>query len=346
MYWIDTTPQIHKVIDAFCRPRPPNPRKLAKVKALNFVVDIIEGNVYFLPPSCGQACHSLALNSSKAAAVENFFLDEFVIHDIGALCVCFVCVCRPDGWLSVVGLRLPPLLSLGSQWHLHLHWWAALVLDRPTYPRLSMLRLLNFRTIAHRYVKFAPQRPHSRLSLSLFAMPGHMSDLLLVERDLVTSLKDYIRAEEDKLERIKRWGSVASWVCGQIETEAHSSQTMKQGPHVLHTITPVTVCGVSLCVVCRQNSAHCGVLCAGGPTGWTSCQRRPPGTPRVSLDTQLMPSNWSRDSIQSGWSLRTWFSQTCQMVHTHRLTHAYTQKILKPPTHELTELPCLFDGCF
>lgn len=31
-----------------------------------------------------------------------------------------------------------------------------------------------------------------------------MSDLLLVERDLVTSLQDYIRAEETKLEQIKQ----------------------------------------------------------------------------------------------------------------------------------------------
>ncbi|XP_054899244.1 prolyl 4-hydroxylase subunit alpha-1-like isoform X2 [Poeciliopsis prolifica] len=38
-----------------------------------------------------------------------------------------------------------------------------------------------------------------------FTSIGHMTDLLLVERDLVSSLKDYIRAEEDKLQRIKRW---------------------------------------------------------------------------------------------------------------------------------------------
>lgn len=31
-----------------------------------------------------------------------------------------------------------------------------------------------------------------------------MSDLLLVERDLVTSLQDYIRAEETRLEQIKQ----------------------------------------------------------------------------------------------------------------------------------------------
>ncbi|XP_076024053.1 prolyl 4-hydroxylase subunit alpha-1-like [Genypterus blacodes] len=34
---------------------------------------------------------------------------------------------------------------------------------------------------------------------------GQMTDLLFTERDLLTSLKDYIQAEEDKLERIKRW---------------------------------------------------------------------------------------------------------------------------------------------
>ncbi|XP_023197123.1 prolyl 4-hydroxylase subunit alpha-1-like isoform X2 [Xiphophorus maculatus] len=38
-----------------------------------------------------------------------------------------------------------------------------------------------------------------------FTSIGHMTDLLFVERDLVSSLKDYVRAEEDKLQRIKRW---------------------------------------------------------------------------------------------------------------------------------------------
>lgn len=33
---------------------------------------------------------------------------------------------------------------------------------------------------------------------------GHMTDLLFTEKDLVTSLKDYIRAEEDKLAQIKQ----------------------------------------------------------------------------------------------------------------------------------------------
>ncbi len=36
-------------------------------------------------------------------------------------------------------------------------------------------------------------------------VPGHMTDLLFTEKDLVTSLKDYIRAEESKLEQIKKW---------------------------------------------------------------------------------------------------------------------------------------------
>ncbi|KAF7669100.1 hypothetical protein LDENG_00247710 [Lucifuga dentata] len=34
---------------------------------------------------------------------------------------------------------------------------------------------------------------------------GHMTDLLYTEKDLVTSLKDYIRAEESKLEQVKWW---------------------------------------------------------------------------------------------------------------------------------------------
>lgn len=38
-----------------------------------------------------------------------------------------------------------------------------------------------------------------------FTSIGHMTDLLYTEKDLVTSLKDYIRAEETKLDQVKRW---------------------------------------------------------------------------------------------------------------------------------------------
>ncbi|GLD57807.1 prolyl 4-hydroxylase subunit alpha-1-like isoform X2 [Lates japonicus] len=38
-----------------------------------------------------------------------------------------------------------------------------------------------------------------------FTSIGQMTDLLFTEKDLVTSLKDYIRAEENKLEQIKKW---------------------------------------------------------------------------------------------------------------------------------------------
>ncbi|XP_061915086.1 prolyl 4-hydroxylase subunit alpha-1-like isoform X2 [Entelurus aequoreus] len=38
-----------------------------------------------------------------------------------------------------------------------------------------------------------------------FTSIGQMTDLLLTEKDLVTALKDYIKAEESKLERIKKW---------------------------------------------------------------------------------------------------------------------------------------------
>lgn len=37
-----------------------------------------------------------------------------------------------------------------------------------------------------------------------FFPSGQMTDLLYTEKDLVTSLKDYIRAEENKLERVKQ----------------------------------------------------------------------------------------------------------------------------------------------
>lgn len=44
----------------------------------------------------------------------------------------------------------------------------------------------------------------SPLSVLLFPT-GQMTDLLYTEKDLVTSLKDYIKAEENKLERLKQW---------------------------------------------------------------------------------------------------------------------------------------------
>ncbi|XP_052466787.1 prolyl 4-hydroxylase subunit alpha-1a isoform X2 [Carassius gibelio] len=39
----------------------------------------------------------------------------------------------------------------------------------------------------------------------VFTSIGHMTDLLFTEKDLVTSLKEYIRAEESKLEQVKQW---------------------------------------------------------------------------------------------------------------------------------------------
>ncbi|OPJ84797.1 prolyl 4-hydroxylase subunit alpha-1 isoform C [Patagioenas fasciata monilis] len=38
-----------------------------------------------------------------------------------------------------------------------------------------------------------------------FTSIGHMTDLIHTEKDLVVSLKDYIKAEESKLEQIKKW---------------------------------------------------------------------------------------------------------------------------------------------
>ncbi|XP_038638723.1 prolyl 4-hydroxylase subunit alpha-1-like isoform X2 [Scyliorhinus canicula] len=45
----------------------------------------------------------------------------------------------------------------------------------------------------------------SRAHNSFFTSIGQMTDLLYTEKDLVTSLKDYIKAEESKLGEIKRW---------------------------------------------------------------------------------------------------------------------------------------------
>uniref|UniRef100_A0A8C3QZ30 Prolyl 4-hydroxylase subunit alpha-1 n=1 Tax=Cyanoderma ruficeps TaxID=181631 RepID=A0A8C3QZ30_9PASS len=43
------------------------------------------------------------------------------------------------------------------------------------------------------------------VSPNSFFFLGHMTDLINTEKDLVVSLKDYIKAEESKLEQIKKW---------------------------------------------------------------------------------------------------------------------------------------------
>ncbi|XP_020638815.3 prolyl 4-hydroxylase subunit alpha-1 isoform X1 [Pogona vitticeps] len=47
--------------------------------------------------------------------------------------------------------------------------------------------------------------PSSYTYTDFFTSIGHMTDLINTEKDLVTSLKDYIKAEESKLEQIKKW---------------------------------------------------------------------------------------------------------------------------------------------
>ncbi|XP_029465036.1 prolyl 4-hydroxylase subunit alpha-1 isoform X2 [Rhinatrema bivittatum] len=43
--------------------------------------------------------------------------------------------------------------------------------------------------------------------MDFFTSIGHMTDLINTEKDLVTALKDYIIAEESKLEQIKKWAN-------------------------------------------------------------------------------------------------------------------------------------------
>uniref|UniRef100_A0A8B9P7P8 Prolyl 4-hydroxylase subunit alpha-1 n=1 Tax=Apteryx owenii TaxID=8824 RepID=A0A8B9P7P8_APTOW len=47
--------------------------------------------------------------------------------------------------------------------------------------------------------------PFSYAHTDFFTSIGHMTDLINTEKDLVVSLKDYIKAEESKLEQIKKW---------------------------------------------------------------------------------------------------------------------------------------------
>ncbi|XP_058508107.1 prolyl 4-hydroxylase subunit alpha-1b isoform X4 [Solea solea] len=61
------------------------------------------------------------------------------------------------------------------------------------------MELLCWCTLLLSYVQFLSA--HN----DFFTSIGQMTDLLYTEKDLVTSLKDYIKAEENKLEQVKRW---------------------------------------------------------------------------------------------------------------------------------------------
>uniref|UniRef100_A0A3B3ZXB4 procollagen-proline 4-dioxygenase n=1 Tax=Periophthalmus magnuspinnatus TaxID=409849 RepID=A0A3B3ZXB4_9GOBI len=59
------------------------------------------------------------------------------------------------------------------------------------------------RTLLFHCLLFVCSSAHS----DFFTSVGQMTELLFVEKDLVLSLKDYIRAEEDKLGKIKQWAN-------------------------------------------------------------------------------------------------------------------------------------------
>lgn len=71
--------------------------------------------------------------------------------------------------------------------------------------------LWSLTCLCHLHVEFSSSLTNDTLrhlvvmmNLSDLFHSGQMTDLLYTEKDLVTSLKDYIRAEENKLERVKR----------------------------------------------------------------------------------------------------------------------------------------------
>lgn len=68
-----------------------------------------------------------------------------------------------------------------------------------------------------------------------------MTDLLYTEKDLVTSLKDYIKAEENKLEQIKRCVCAYSYTHGLIHTCTHVQYIKNRIVHVKSTLRKVSV---------------------------------------------------------------------------------------------------------
>ncbi|KAM3913739.1 prolyl 4-hydroxylase subunit alpha-1 isoform 1-T1 [Leptodactylus fuscus] len=72
---------------------------------------------------------------------------------------------------------------------------AALRLTSCTMAAMKMLKVLPL------LVLFSSCQAHK----DFFTSIGHMTDLLYTEKDLLISLKEYIKAEESKLEQVKKW---------------------------------------------------------------------------------------------------------------------------------------------
>lgn len=162
-----------------------------------------------------------------------------------------------------------------------------------------------------------------------------MTDLLYTEKDLVTSLKDYIKAEENKLERLKQWVTHSHfifWFCafgidsarlclkpvkdisgGAAEHfKQHSAQSYSTAMNN-NVLEMGTLYGAFNIVTVA--SRHSPSLCpSGGLTSWIHCLPQPRRTPRASWGTLSMRSNWWRGWTQNGETWRASYSVTLQMV--------------------------------
>uniref|UniRef100_A0ACB8F8M1 Uncharacterized protein n=1 Tax=Sphaerodactylus townsendi TaxID=933632 RepID=A0ACB8F8M1_9SAUR len=77
-------------------------------------------------------------------------------------------------------------------------------LSRRCMGRIKIDKTMVF-TMSWCLLVFGVLLPSSYAHTDFFTSIGHMTDLINTEKDLVTSLKDYIKAEESKLEQIKKW---------------------------------------------------------------------------------------------------------------------------------------------
>ena len=101
-----------------------------------------------------------------------------------------------------------PAVALSQQWLLHLHRLNDLlifnthVVNNWLTDNLLCLLIVSVHMEDKNSSQYTLQ--YWWCSVSDLYSSGQMTDLLYTEKDLVTSLKDYIKAEENKLERVKR----------------------------------------------------------------------------------------------------------------------------------------------
>lgn len=134
-----------------------------------------------------------------------------------------------------------------------------------------------------------------------------MTDLIYTEKELVQSLREYIKAEESKLAAVKRY-ILNSQISPHISLFMCVTFPLIRS-HIYRVSWYEVYCLSIKCVV----ESPC-IRFLAGPINlmpWPEC---PPLTQKATWLTQWMPINWWRDSTLSGLNWRAWYFRIPLMV--------------------------------